>query len=489
MIEQQINVLSWNVRGLNCPDRRAAVHETVAASSCQMVCLQETKLENVDMFTASFLGGHRLRNFVQRPSIGTRGGILMLWDDDHVAVTDVVITTFYLSATIHIKHSDVSYRITVVYGPTSSSLKEDFFTELISHKPPCGELWLALGDFNQIYRSRDKNKRNVSRRQITRFRTTLQSCHLKEIHLQNRRFTWSNERSNPTLCKLDSFFCNAEWDIQFGTHILHALSSSLSDHCPLLLADDKGPRRPRAFKFENFWAALPGFQDVVSEAWNEQTVHTEPFHVVHHKMKITGDRLSTWSKGLFSRAKLLHHAALLVILRLDIAQESRQLSTMEADLRSRLKRRIIGFAVLERARKKQCARLCHLREGDANTKFFHRRVNARRRKNYIHRLKHNDGWVTDNEQKEQLEHAHFSSVMEKGEARSIDFNWEELDLETHNLACLGDPITEDEVRDAINQMPGDKAPGPDGFTAEFMRACWGTIRQDLLDVFQQLFQL
>ena len=72
--------------------------------------------------------------------------------------------------------------------------------------------------------------------------------------------------------------------------------------------------------------------------------------------------------------------------------------------------------------------------------------------------------------------------MEKGEARSIDFNWEELDLETHYLACLGDPITEDEVRDAINQMPGDKAPGPDGFTGLFFKKCWSTIKVDVMRV-------
>lgn len=55
----------------------------------------------------------------------------------------------------------------------------------------------------------------------------------------------------------------------------------------------------------------------------------------------------------------------------------------------------MSLAVLARARKKQCASLANLKEGDANTKFFHRRVNARRRKNHIHRLKHNQGWVTN----------------------------------------------------------------------------------------------
>uniref|UniRef100_A0A453NBT5 Reverse transcriptase domain-containing protein n=1 Tax=Aegilops tauschii subsp. strangulata TaxID=200361 RepID=A0A453NBT5_AEGTS len=38
-------------------------------------------------------------------------------------------------------------------------------------------------------------------------------------------------------------------------------------------------------------------------------------------------------------------------------------------------------------------------------------------------------------------------------------------------------------------VPARKAPGLDGFTAEFLRACWTIIRQDLMDVFQQLFEM
>uniref|UniRef100_A0A452YJN5 Reverse transcriptase domain-containing protein n=1 Tax=Aegilops tauschii subsp. strangulata TaxID=200361 RepID=A0A452YJN5_AEGTS len=38
-------------------------------------------------------------------------------------------------------------------------------------------------------------------------------------------------------------------------------------------------------------------------------------------------------------------------------------------------------------------------------------------------------------------------------------------------------------------LPARKAPGPDGFTAEFLRACWSIIKQDFFDVFQQLFEL
>lgn len=261
----------------------------------------------------------------------------MLWDENLLEITDIDTSTYCLSAMVRSRASDTCFKITSVYGPTDSASKDALFVEMISHKPLPGVPWLASGDFNQIYQARDKNKWNVNRSRINRFRAALKSCEHKEIHLQNKRFTWSNERANPTLCRLDSFFCNAEWDTTYNTHVLHALSSSLFDHCPLLLADDKGPKRPRSFKFENFWASLPGFQEVVQKAWCERVDHTEPYQVLHHKLKKTALRLTEWSKKLFSKANVHFHAALLVILRLDIAQEERSLSPGELDLRSRLK--------------------------------------------------------------------------------------------------------------------------------------------------------
>jgi exonuclease III len=165
MLNTNINILGWNVRGLNDQSRKDAVHETIATSTCQIVCLQETKLENVSHIDASYIGGNWLNNFAQRPTLGTRGGILLLWDDSAVQISDIQTTDFCLSATVRIPLSnhDSEFRITTVYGPTNSSRKDDFFVELLSQKPALGVRWLALGDFNQIWRARDKNKRSVNR--------------------------------------------------------------------------------------------------------------------------------------------------------------------------------------------------------------------------------------------------------------------------------------------------------------------------------------
>ena len=48
-------------------------------------------------------------------------------------------------------------------------------------------------------------------------------------------------------------------------------------------------------------------------------------------------------------------------------------------------------------------------------------------------------------------------------------------------------FTEDEVREAVFQMEHNKAPGPDGFPAEFYQVFWGLIKDDLMALFSDFF--
>jgi hypothetical protein len=111
----------------------------------------------------------------------------------------------------------------------------------------------------------------------------------------------------------------------FDNYVIHALLSSHSDHCSLLLEDDSVPQRPQTFKFENVWLRLPGFNDDVHMAWNEPSNHMEPYNIMFHKLQQTSKELKKWIRGLFTRTKIFLHVALLLILHLDIAQEKRML--------------------------------------------------------------------------------------------------------------------------------------------------------------------
>jgi hypothetical protein len=173
--------------------------------------------------------------------------------------------------------SGSSFLLTVVYGPSINADKPAFLQELTATRPSVGTPWLILGEFNIIYEARDKNNTNFCRRLMGQFRAAIDASELKEMRCSNRRFSWSNERVDPTLVYLDRFFYNVAWDALFSPCTVQALSSSHSDHCPLLLSCITAPPRKPRFRFENFWVRQEGFIDTVKSAWTADMRSTNPF--------------------------------------------------------------------------------------------------------------------------------------------------------------------------------------------------------------------
>lgn len=325
---------------------------------------------------------------------------------------------------------------------------------------------------------------------MRQFRAALNFCQLKEIHLQNRKYIWSNERRHPTMVRLDRVFCNEAWDLAFERYGLQALATSISDHCPLLLSTTDGPRLPRPFRFENFWTKLPGFLEEVQQVWRMPTPYTQPVSILHYKMAATAKHLRARSRSLMSENSLKLHMAMDVIHRLDSAQETRHLSDAEFRLRGGLKKRVLGYAVIERTRKKQqSSRVNSLKEGDTNTKFFHLKANGRRRRNYIQRLQHEGGWATSHMDKASVAQMHFDVVMSTPGPPGWDFDWNAINIQSFDLSHLDAQFTEEEVLAAILQMPPDKAPGPDGFTGSFFRTCWQIVKGDIMTTISTLHDL
>jgi hypothetical protein len=178
-----------------------------------------------------------------------------------------------------------------------------------------------------------------------------------------------------------------------------------------------------------------------------------------------------------------------VLLQLEAAQESRTLTDQELDLRQRLKVRSTGLAAIEKSRIRQRSRLTYIRYGDANTKFFHIRASARRRKNYIHYLHSNEGMAFAHEEKEKILEECFRDHMGTSSARSMSLNWKSLGYAPRDLSELEMPFTQEEIKDTIDSMPSDKAPGPDGFTGVFFKSCWEIIKEDVTTAINTLFEM
>lgn len=142
----------------------------------------------------------------------------------------------------------------------------------------------------------------------------------------------------------------------------------------LLIGQDE-QARVKVFRFESFWLQYPSFYRPLNS--------TNPLAIFRLKLSRLARDLKRWESKQVGDIKLQLAIANEVIFQLDLAQESRNLSTDERTFYSTLKSKVLGLAALNKIKIRQRLRLTWIRRGDANTKLFHIKASARRRDNFI----------------------------------------------------------------------------------------------------------
>jgi hypothetical protein len=106
-------------------------------------------------------------------------------------------------------------------------------------------------------------------------------------------------------------------------------------------------------------------------AW-QSVQDSNPFTQLMLRLQATARKLTSWSAK--SIGNMRHRMAISreLLRRFDKAQEDMLLSASEDWLRKRIKVTYLGLASLERTIARQRARIAVLKDGDANTSFFHR---------------------------------------------------------------------------------------------------------------------
>eukprot|EP00253_Pinus_taeda_P018901 PITA_18901 len=138
----------------------------------------------------------------------------------------------------------------------------------------------------------------------------------------------------------------------------------------------------------------------------------------------------------------------------------------------------------------QKSRVQWLKEGERNTKFFHRSTIANRSHNRISSIMDEDGHLhNSHEEIEDVLVHHFHGIAQETVSNKKHFI---KDLIGHiprlvtrednfNLNRL---VTEDEVSEVIKEMQNGKALGPHGFNVDFFKACWNIVKRDILNVLE-----
>uniref|UniRef100_A0A453MY66 Uncharacterized protein n=1 Tax=Aegilops tauschii subsp. strangulata TaxID=200361 RepID=A0A453MY66_AEGTS len=197
--------------------------------------------------------------------------------------------------------------------------------------------------------------------------------------------------------------------------------------------------------------------------------HVDPFQRMVLRLQVTARALTSWSARTVGGVRLKLAISRELILRFDKAQEDRALTPDERWLHSQLKISYLGLVSLERTIARQQARIASLKDGDTNSSF-HLQSTNRRQKNTIHTITIDDRVLSDHNDIADAAFTHFNALLRAIADRNCSMNLHDLIKPADDLLDLEAPFGAEEIWHAVQRLPAQKAPSPDGFTAEFIKA-------------------
>ena len=122
----KIKILSWNVKGVNDPDKRKVIKNFLITHKVDLVCLQETKVQEMNNDMVHSLGAGRFLNWKALNVEGSARGILLLWDNNRTTMVNSVVSSFSVSCLFRMAEDGYQWAFSRVYGPVEKRLRESF---------------------------------------------------------------------------------------------------------------------------------------------------------------------------------------------------------------------------------------------------------------------------------------------------------------------------------------------------------------------------
>jgi hypothetical protein len=210
---------------------------------------------------------------------------------------------------------------------------------------------------------------------------------------------------------------------------------------------------------------------MVAAEWRGVMTGSTPILRWQNKIRHLRRFLKGWAKNQSGKYKKEKERLLSIIDDLDIKAESTPLSTYEKKTLRDATDNLNKLRRDEETKWAQRAKVKHVQEGGNNTKYFHLIANGKHRKKKIFQLEQEEGTIVGEDNLKVYITEYYKklfgdpitnsfSLMEERTEDIPQLSNEENDLLTANF-------TEKEVLHPISQMKLNKAPGPDGFPAEF----------------------
>ncbi|GJS78412.1 RNA-directed DNA polymerase, eukaryota [Tanacetum coccineum] len=236
VLEELVKVgqaMGYNMKGLAQKAKRDWVKELCLKNKVNFLALQETKMENMNLWCVKACWGNYTFDYAHSDSVGNSGGILCIWDPNSFQKDNVTVSDFFIIIRGTWLKSGVKILMVAVYAPHDLRDKKilwDYLEYIINRWD--GEV-LIMGDFNEVRRKTERFGSVFNVQGADMFNTFIANAGLEEI-------------------PLGGYF--------------------------------------------NHWTELDGFNKFVIDTWNSAPVETNAMRNVMQKFKFLKGKIREWLK-------------------------------------------------------------------------------------------------------------------------------------------------------------------------------------------------
>ncbi|XP_026398305.1 uncharacterized protein LOC113294100 [Papaver somniferum] len=354
---------------------------------------------------------------------------------------------------LRLPNSDFEWLFSGIYAPSNYLTRPYFWREIEEVRAYWNFPWVIGGDWNVIRYIHERTSCVESNNAMRKFNRFISRHELLDFPMIGATFTWTNNQVQSIRSRIYRFLLSPIWEINFPNVVQQALARPCSDHSPLALICNGVKGGPGPFGCEKFWYAHPDFLTFISNAWTSFTVSGSAGFIMCKKLQLLKPLLKSWAKHEFGDMDRRLEELEEVFMQLDEEEDLHNgITDVQRETRLKARKDYCNIKIAKGEKWRSRARVNHITNNENNTNYFHKLASDRRRRNFIGAIKVNG----------------FSSISEDLK------NWLEL------------YVGEDECINAIKLLGKNQAPGPDGFAISFYLRCWEILKEDFMNIFQEL---
>ncbi|GKV46811.1 hypothetical protein SLEP1_g53774 [Rubroshorea leprosula] len=367
-----------------------------------------------------------------------------------------------------------------IYYPCTLTGKRGLWEELQCLISNRRGRWCLGGDFNATRIVGERHRSREITREMREFNCFIHEAELIDLPLVGRKFTWYNS-NGLQMSRIDRFFLSNGWVLKWKDVKQLGLRRTVSNHCPILLKNEKVDWGPKPFKFFNAWMDQPGCIETIRNAWKSCEVNGGYGLRLKERLKFTKNALKLWSGSSMIAIDKKIREAKVEIEELDKKGENSLLTHIDIERRRGCFIDLWNNLKIKESMWQQKSRKMWLKEGDANTKFFHKSVNGRRRRNEIYSILINGKQLTGVTEIKEGVAEYFQNLFteEVWHQPKLDGIGFKQISQTDNELLIA-PFSKEEIRKVIWECDSSKAPGSNGFNFRFMKSMWDDIKTKVI---------